>query len=215
MMNWVHGSLRGDESLKRVAEAVAKAELRTQGEIVPMIVRSSSAIGHIPLMITALLSCVGLVILLPFYEFVADTKWIYGVPLAFFAIFGFSFVLARSQTIQRWLIPDFDEEIQVRRRAAAEFALAKISKQSQRKGVLLFASVMERKVVILPDEGLQADCPPETWNEVAGILAASLKRGAWAEGFEKAIEKCGEVLSKAAPGGEHRNELANSLIIKE
>lgn len=214
-MTWMHSSLRSEDSQRRVSDAIARAELRTQGEIVPMIVRSSSAIGHIPLLITALLSCAGLIALLPIYEFIADTHWIYGVPLAFFAFFGLSFVLARSLTIQRWLIPDFDEEIQVRRRAAAEFALAKISKQSQRMGVLLFASVMERKVVILPDEGLQESCPPETWSEVADLLANSLKRGAWAEGFEKAIARCGEILEKAAPGGDHRNELANSLVIKE
>lgn len=213
---WIRKYLSDDE-IEKISQAVSRAEGGTRAEIVPMIVKSSSAIGHLPMMITSSLGFMLTLALLPFYDQVATAGGVYLFPAVLLAIFMLSFPLSRWPALQRFLIPDFDEELQVRRRAIAEFALSRVSRHERRKGVLIFVSIMERKAVVLPDQGLEGRCPPELWVEVADLLGAELRRGRWLTAFERAIERCGQILAEAAPrqdGGNH-DQLANGLVIKE
>ena len=45
---WAHRIL-GNDGAERIEAAIAEAESRTSGEIVPILVRRSSTVGHVPL----------------------------------------------------------------------------------------------------------------------------------------------------------------------
>jgi putative membrane protein len=54
---WLKGRLRPEDTA-RIAEAIRQAESSTSGEIVPMIVRRSSTIWHLPVLLATLLVAV-------------------------------------------------------------------------------------------------------------------------------------------------------------
>ncbi|MCJ8276142.1 MAG: hypothetical protein MJK18_04820, partial [Bdellovibrionales bacterium] len=54
MVSWLKGHL-DEEGAKKIEQAIIDAEKKTSGEIVPMIVRSSSTIGHVPIIVFSIL----------------------------------------------------------------------------------------------------------------------------------------------------------------
>ena len=215
MKKWIDRYLTSDQ-IKKIAEAVSGAEEHTVGEIVPVIVSKSSTIGHVKWILTGFLTVV-FITLESFYlhhRGGIQSDWL--LPAAFLLAYGVSIGLSRLLWFQRVLTANEDEIRQVHDRAELEFYRAQIKKTSRRTGILIFVSVMERRVVVLADEGIAAHYPQETWDEVVALLVGEFKKGKIFDGFEKAIQKCGEILQTKLPATHHNtNELANSLIIKE
>lgn len=215
MNKWI-GKYLSEADIKKISSVVAQAEKHTSGEIVPMIVLSSSSTGHVFFSLTMFLLVLGVSALVPISNLVADGEILYVLPGMVIIFTILSFWLSRFHVMQRFFIPRADRAAQVWRRAWSEFALAKISKTEQRTGVLVFVSIMERKAVILADEQALENCPQDCWKEIVSEMGGSLKRGDWVQGFEKAIARCAETLAKHLPASQQNvNELPNSLIIKE
>lgn len=199
----------------KITQAVIDAEKGTRGEIVPMIVQRSSTIGHLPLYSSLIIFSLCLLVLVEWQPWWLLIGW--GLPLVavlFVSLFvGFS--LARWPTFQRWLIPVLDQDAQVWQRARSEWAMSKIQKTESRTGILIFVSVMERKAVILADEGIAKFYPENTWKEVIQNLGHDLSKDRWTEGFQKAIGRCGEILREHLPNDiGNPNELHDAPIIK-
>jgi putative membrane protein len=204
----------GDED--KVTQAVAKAEARTSGEIVPMIVRRSSTTGHVPLMLTLMI----LVALLAFE--VPQHPWLarYGLTWALFFVSAFCFLisipLSKLVLIQRLMVPQGDQIFQVEERALLEFYQTGIIDTKARTGILLFLSIMEKKAVVLADESIAKKLPPETWKQICDDMVHGIQLGKTADGLILAIEKCGQILAQHfPPTADNPNELKDHLIIKE
>jgi putative membrane protein len=193
-----------------------KAEEGTRGEIVPMIVARSSAIGNLPLMSSLVCFSVFLLILIEWQPWWISL-WM-GLPVIGLLILSLVLgtLLSHIQAVQRWLIPAHDQEAQVWQRAHSEWSQSKIQQTQGRTGILIFVSVMERKAVIMADEGIAKFYKQETWDEVVRLLGGYLKQGQWTLGFEKAIQRCGEILKTNLPAGSSNpNEISDAPIIKQ
>lgn len=203
------------EQILKITQEVVKAEQQTRGEIIPMIVARSSAIGHVPyycfllILSLILLTALGLE---PWWFF----EWKWWSLLASMVISGaVAWPLSLLPWIQRSLTSAKDQEAQVWQRAQTEWSQHKLQKTADRTGILIFVSVMERKAVVLADEGIARHYPQETWTEVVGILGSHLHRNEWVLGFQMAIAKCGDILKKHLPAGaKNPNEISDHLIIK-
>lgn len=220
---WLTKFLKTDD-LERISEAVKKAESRTTGEIVPMIVRRSSAVGHVPMLLTLLL----VVIHLALEVMILTVEWGFSAfsPLAYtyihylnFAVFIFLllavFSLSKKLFIQRWLTHPLDRDLQVWERAELEFHRLNLAQTHERTGILLFVSLMEHEAVVLADKAIAAKLPAETWQNIVDILVGGIKSGSPTSGFEAAIKLCGEILAQHFPSKEKNlNELPNRLVIK-
>ncbi|MNK07474.1 hypothetical protein D3C87_253890 [compost metagenome] len=214
-MNWIDRYLSSAD-LTTIEESIKKAELHTNGEIVPVIVRRSSAVGHVPLSLTLLITLLIVIMEIPYSEWLWVKPWVWMWPILIVVIYYFSYVLAQSKFVQKIFVPERDEVDQVHRRAHLEFYLNRINRTKGGTGILLFVSVMEKKAVILADEGISKKLPNETWDEVLAELRTHLHDGKWAHGYEKAIERCGDLLKTHFPiSGSLENELTNHLIIKD
>lgn len=204
------------EQIQKISQAVASAELGTSGEIVPMIVRRSSSVGHLPIYITVVLFSVAIVGLVE-----TKIEWLnawWGLPIlgVFLVCAASGYILSGIDAVQRWLISAVDEETQVWNRAHSEWAFSQIRKTKARTGILLFVSIMERKAIVLADEGIAKHYSAETWNEVVTILSGHLRKGQWTEGFERSIHRCGEILKTHLPAGpDNTNELPDRIIFKD
>lgn len=212
--NWVKKYLN-EEGADAVAAAVKRAELKTSGEIVPMIVHRSSTVGHIPLAITLLLTSLLLALELSIgsdWHFSGLLYW----PIVLLVVFALSGFLAQLGFIERWFTPKEDQADQVLQRAELEFYRAGLRKTENSTGVLIFLSIAEHRAVVLADKAIAEKLPPDTWQGVIDTVIGSIKSGDLKSGLTQAIERCGEILAKDFPIKEgDTNELPNTLIIKE
>lgn len=214
-MSWINKYLSSDE-IKKIEDSIVQVEHTTLGEIVPVIVRRSSAVGHVPLVLTLGLTLMIILADLPFSHWLWIRPWVYLWPVLLIMIYFFSQFLAKSLWIQKVFVSENDEMNQVHQRAQFEFYANKLHNTQDRTGILIFVSVMEKKAVILADEGISKKLPAETWNNILQELGKYLHDGKWSEGFVHAIEKCGDHLKTHFPIAEiNNNEIKNHLVVKE
>ncbi len=213
---WINSYLSQDE-ISRVGQTVKEAEANSTGEIVPMIVRSSSTVGHLPLIITLLLTSITLAIDVPLEHSLKEfhvLSWLWPIVILFY--YGFSLVLSRALCVQRWLSLKGDLSHQVHARAQLEFFLNQVHKTEKATAILIFISVMERRAVVLADRAIAEKVPSTAWQEAVDYILNGIKQGKLAEGLTKAIESGGSLLKTHFPAhGAGVNELSNQLVIKE
>lgn len=202
------------DEIKKIEDVIARAEEKTSGEIVPMIVGSSSVSGHVEPMIAAVLAVLVLAANWAFSEHIVFPWWT--TIAEFVAILAIAFCVGRTAWALRVMTLNSDLYKQVYTRALNEFMQAGLEKTDGSTGVLLFVSEAERWAVVLADKSISSKLPPETWNEVVALLIGGLKSGNVAKGFTDAIAKTGDVLAQHFPiRPQDKNELPNKFIIKD
>jgi putative membrane protein len=102
-------------------------------------------------------------------------------------------------------------EEEVARAAQAAFAGSRVRKTAGATGVLLYVSLHERRVVVLPDDGISG-VPDDAWATVRDLLIDGLRKGEATPGLVAAIGQCGETLSGPHPRStDDVEELTNEL----
>ncbi len=206
----------GADGATRIEAAVAEAEASTSGEIVPVLVRRSSTVGHVPLVsFTLLLLCVYLSDLPAYLAGLGGPHWAW---LA--ACWGIAALLAMALTrldaVQRMLTPRTDQSEQVELRAEVEFYELEMGQTRGRTGVLLFVSLMEHRAVVLADRAIAEKLDAKIWQEPVDLMIQGVKQGDLAGGMALAVQRCGQLLSPHFPIAEDdSNELRNHLVVKE
>lgn len=214
MERWISKYLT-EEEIKKISQDVATAEKLTDGEIVPVIVKRSSATGHVKWILTGIMTLVFAVAESVYIHNRWDSLNATAPIIAFILFYVASLYLGKIHWFQRVFTPNEDEVAQVHNRAELEFYRAQMRKTTKRTGILIFVSVMERRVVILADEGIAAHYPKETWDEAVRLMVEEFKQGQVYAGFQKAIGRCGQILQTHLPATHDKsNELADHLVIK-
>lgn len=214
-MAWINKYLSNEE-MKSIEDTISRVEEETSGEIVPVIVKKSSAIGHIPLTLTLILTLLLVVAEVPYSDWLWVTPWVYLWPIVLLVFYAISLLLTKSHWIQKVFVSESDELYQVHQRAQLEFYLNKIHRTNSGTGVLIFVSIMEKKAVILADETIAKKLPQETWNEMLKDLSENLHQDQWTKGFNQAIESCGKLLKTHFPiAATRQNQLKNHLVVKD
>jgi putative membrane protein len=199
-----------DEERDRIEKAVATAEKQTSGEIVPMIVAASARYAEVELMGVVAGLLIGTAAALFWHDPWGRIEIQLLLPLIGAAL---GFILCRIPAIKRKLIPKPRAEEAVDARALAEFTANGLHHTRAHTGILILASLLEHRVEVLADRGINEKVPPGTWDEVVQILTSGLKSGDAGNGFCKAIEKCGQILAEHFPrAADDRDELADKLI---
>jgi putative membrane protein len=213
--NWAKGYLR-PERVQLVEDAIRAAEDRTSGEIVPMIVRRSSTIGHVAVILACLLVAGFFIVDGPGWQYAwigEHWSWYLVDTVLLLLLSG---QLAKLPLLQRWLTTSDDQTLQVDMRAQIEFYQSNIHTTANATGVLLLVSLMEHRAVVLADEAIDARVPRETWDEVIRLIIDGIKKGHVGLGLAAAIERCGDILAAEFPvGDDDVNELKDTLIVKE
>lgn len=205
--NWIHSFIDAS-GLEQIEKSVQEAEVHTQGEIVPMIVRSSSTKRHLPLQIFLMLTILCLI----FLKFFTWPILFLGILLSALA----SPWIAKCPTLQRLLLPKKDQANDVFHRAHYEFSEQGLMNTKDRTGILIFVSLMERRCVVLADKGIATKVDSNIWDDIISDLISEIQRKQAHQGFKIAIQKCGEILTQHLPAqSKNSNELANRLIIRD
>lgn len=194
---------------ERIRQAVIGAESKTAGEIVPMIVTSSARYTEIELLgvITGL-----------FLGMIAEGIWSdpWGSPfLNLWPVVGalLGFLLCRIPAVKRFCTPKNRIAQAVHVTCLAAFTEQGLHYTRGHTGILLLVSLLERRVQVLADRGINEKVSPGTWDEVTKILTAGLKSGHACDAFCQAIARCGELLAEHFPRqADDKDELPNRLV---
>lgn len=201
------------EEKKRIERAVAEAERRTAGEIVPMVVGSSASYAEVELAGLVAGLTLGTILALlwsdPWGLRHLELAWpVGGAAIGFF--------LARVPAIKRRLIPAREMTEAVHARCLAAFTAHGLHHTRHHTGILILVSLLEHRVEVLADRGINQKVAPGTWQEIVDIIVLGLRERRAGEAFCAAVDRCGEILAAHFPrAADDRNELADKLITEQ
>jgi putative membrane protein len=194
-----------------LAKAIRDIEKSTDAEIVIVVRGRSGSYRHADYLFGALVAFVGLLIVL-FSPFDFHTFW---VPFDVLALFlAGAFVSSRGELIRRSLTTKKFRAKAARAGAAAMFYEAGIANTLAENGLLIYLSLLERRLEVFADRGVLKAVPPLKWNNAVYELK-KVARQPDPETLVKAVGDLGNVLAEHMPAtGENPNELADGPRIE-
>lgn len=197
---------------ERVHEALRAAERTTVGEVVPVVVERSDPHPAADWLAAVTFLLVGSGALAPHLPW-SNPAFLIAVQVAF-GLLGFA--LARALPgFKRMFVKESRASEVSAEQAFQEFYGNGLHKTEASTGVLLFVSLLERRVHVLADEGIAAKVPPETWKHVDDAILEGVRRGDLCAGLVHGIEAAGQVLAEHFPWEQgDRNELPDRLILR-
>jgi putative membrane protein len=195
----------------RIREAVVAAESKTAGEVVPMIVTSAARYTEVELLGLIAGLFTGMVL-----EWFWSDPW--GSPyFQLWPVFGAlsGFLLGRIPAVKRLLAPTSRVTEAVHTLGLASFTEQGLHYTREHTGILILISLLEHRVEVLADRGINQQVDPGTWDEVVHLISAGIKSGQACDAFCNAIGRCGDILATHFPRqADDQDELSNRLITK-
>ncbi len=198
-----------DKDKKFLKEAIAKAESKTSGEIVPVILEKSdfypAAHFRLALVIGILFSFIC------YYTYDFDDP----IMLLWIQIPGMitGYLLAYLTPLKRFFTSKAEMQEEVFQRALEVFYKNEVSMTKDRTGIMIFISLLERKVEVLADCGINEQVEKDYWNTLVASLISKIKDGQIIEGLGEAITECGRSLESSFPiKSDDTNEISDDLI---
>lgn len=212
-----------DDERERLRQAVSQAETQTAGEIVPYIVTRSdtydiaiwrgASLGALLAAATALL-----------IAWIYDgwglgwlySAWAMALVMTLGGVIG-AVLGSIIPALKRYLAGPGRLDGQTYRRAEAAFLEEEVFNTRDRTGILLFVSLLEHRIVVIGDEGINKAVDQEAWNEVVQRIRRGVKDGHLADGLVDAIKMCGELLHRKGVGirDDDTDELSDDVRVRE
>ena len=212
------------DSIKRT---VAEAEKTTTGEIALAAVPQSDSYSFVEFFAALCLAFVSFFVMLlfanPIWGLLEKLFW-YPSPPLLAAVIGLAvisittvfFFLMNIPFFDRLIIPNRIKEKRIYARALQHFMECGIYKTAERTGILVFVSVLERRVFVIADCGIAEKVAQTEWSEVCRIITDGFKSGKTAQAFCEATARCGIILSQHFPNrAENPNEYPDGLVLLE
>lgn len=185
------------EDREAIRVAVAAAEKTTAVEIVPVLARASDdyagarwrlavALG---LAFAAALGLVGVV-----------SSWFWALVAWTIALGAGHLLALRTEILGRFVTRE-ERETEVAQRAAQTFLDLGLHGTAAKPGVLLFVSLLERRIEVLCDTRLRGAIPQSQLEAVVDGLAQGLAAGSVGSAMSRAITELGACLAVVAPSG--------------
>lgn len=204
------------QDLDRIRAAVAAAESGTSSEIVPVFVEASGAYPEAAWRAGTILGTVAVAagdLLAP--DVIA--AHVYTPLLVFAAAFATGFALTPLvPPLLRFLVSRASMAEAVSLRAEAAFTREQVFATRERTGILIFVSLLERKVRVLADSGIHSKVAEGTWDGVVAKVVAGMKAGKPADGIVEAVGLCGSLVRQHgfAARPDDTNELPDGLRLR-
>ena len=198
---------------EQIRKAVASAEATTSGEIATMVVESSDSYREAQTLGAVLLA--GFVAVVVAVAFHHVTIWSY-IPLVFGLYFPALLLFRAFPRLKLSFVGRRRLHEAVRERAFRAFYEKGLYRTREETGILIFISLLERKVWILGDRGINEKIAPNFWGEIAGTLAGGLREGKGGETLCGAVAACGAELSRHFPRRpDDINELQDEILASD
>jgi len=140
----------------------------------------------------------------------------WGAPDHLWILIGFQlglvagWVASRFDSVSRRLIGEEALDSRVDGRAAEAFLDEQVFATRKRTGVLIFVALLEHRVLVLADEGIDERVADQAWAEITGELALGIRRGTPAAALIHAVERCAALLvAHGVHPADSENEISN------
>jgi len=186
------------------AHCVKEIESTTDAELVIVVRARSGAYRQADFLFGALVAFAGLLCLL----FLPVDFHAYWVPIDIAVLFALgAYLCAWSSTLRRLLTTGKFRKEAARTGAASMFYEAGIANTSAEMGVLIYLSLLERRLELIADRGVLKAVPALEWNQRVSELR-KVGDHPDPDSFLKALRNLGALLAKhIPPTGENPNEL--------
>jgi len=187
-----------------LAQAIRDIEKDSDAEIVIAVRGRSGSYRHADYLCGAIVALLGLIFVL-FSPFEFHTYW---VPIDVIGLFIVgAFVSSRTDWVRRALTSKDFRAKAARTGAAAMFYEAGIANTSAENGLLIYLSLLERRLEVIADRGILKAVPALKWNNSVFELKR-IGRRPQPESLVKAVRELGRLLAEHMPAtGENPNEL--------
>lgn len=200
----------------RVETAIENFEKEIDFEFIPVIAHRSSYVEHITVVLSLLIlvfSIAGIEIL--FETYLSDSwmpHWPFYVAAPFIS-FILGFILDKSDRIDRFFISPGQRAKQVFAAAELFFFRQRLHEVKSNNSLMLYISIMERQIVLMPDPRHQVEGMEQLTQEVLQKLQTSFKHGDFENGLLQAIEHLQKTLADRFKRTEiSANNVPNKLI---
>ncbi len=194
---------------ERIREAVAEAEARSGGEIVPVLLPASDGYEVAYWKGAALggLLAEALVAAWAGGSWLIGSAWLIASGAA--GALGGAFAALAIPALRRGLAGEAELQRQVEQRASACFVAHEVFRTRERTGILILVSRFERRVAVLADEGIRSRVPDSTWDALAAEVAGRVRREGAGPALLAAVQAAGDLLAAQGPPrrADDRNEL--------
>jgi putative membrane protein len=204
---------------ERIREAIRRAEARTAGEIVPVLVPKSAAYEVVTwrgAAVGSLVTLVAALLVLQFYDG-WGLGWLFApwsvAVLALGAGVAGALLATYLPPVQRLLAGSDLLDETVHRRALQSFVEEEVFDTRDRTGILLFVSLREHRIEVLGDTGINEHVRPDDWAEVVARIRTGIYNDNLTAGLVEAIEMCGRLLERRGVEvrSDDENELSNTV----
>ena len=180
-----------------IRQAVLEAEKDTTGEIAVKVVEACDRYRDAEILGSVLLS--GLFALVASLLLNHITIWFY-IPATFILFFPCRYLFKKAPHLKLALVSERDAMHEVSEEAIHAFYERGLHRTKHGTGILIFISLLERKVWILGDSGINDKVTPDFWGSLVTELTKGIREGKALDALCSVIAKCGAELSKHFPG---------------
>jgi len=198
-MSQAESKFFSESDREKISRAVKDVEQKTSGEIVPYIVDRSDWYEVAEWRAGVLCGAVALGVFAGLRTFTAvwlPFDFVQMALVALLAIAAGAMAAHFIPAIERLFAGAHLMDRRVHQRAGEAFLSEEIFATRDRTGVLIFLSLLERRVVVLGDAGINAKVARSEWDEIIALIVNSIKSGKPAEGLVAAIQRCGSLLQR-------------------
>ena len=203
------------QDLEQIREAVASAETKTSGEIVPYVARDCGRYDVAVWRAGGIGALVAFGLITLFLQL--NTAWGGGwwmdgrVQMLAMATTGAGLALLAAfvPTVKRLFTGQRLLMLNVHRRAMATFVEKEVFSTRERTGILLFVSLFEHRIEVIGDKMINEKVEQDEWDDVVRSIRDGVKSGNLAAGLVRGIGMCSKLLEKS--GVEIRPDDTNEL----
>ncbi|MEA2097198.1 MAG: TPM domain-containing protein [Candidatus Cloacimonadota bacterium] len=215
------------DDMKKISSAVKAAESKTSGEIATAMIKESYDYAIYELMFAVIIGFLYFVIMMFFAgnieQLLQEKFWDYSVNYLLM-FYGFStfmvmtifYFIGNISSIDRFIVPKKIRSQKVTERATRYFMESGVYNTKDRTGILIFISIMERRVELLADSGINEKISIEKWQSIVDNIIKGIKQKEIAAHLTESINECGDLLAEHFPiQSDDKNELTDDIDILE
>ena len=196
-----------------IKHLIEESEKRTQSEIVPMITHHSDVYPAAHFRAAIIVSFIFSLML-----YFSPLNIINPIYFLWIQIPGLylGYVIGHISFVKKLLITKEEINHEVNQKAYEAFFHHNLHLTKHHNGVLIFISIMEKKIKIITDVGISSKVEQKIWDEIIFQFTQKIKTENFVGGLTNTIEAVTNVLENYFPSnGEKSNELNNELIVEE
>ena len=200
-----------------ISALVRQMEQQTSGEIVPMVVSASHSYPTAVICGATILALPLSLLLMPvvsgLFWLGSQNVWVFIALFA--ALYGIFYgLMHRFAWLKRLFLSRSQVEAEVQEAAVVNFFTEKLYKTKDANGILIFISVLERKVWVLADAGINARIDPGQWQDIIDLITQGIKEKRQCEAIGQAIVQIGDLLKTHFPYQKDDIDELHNIIVR-